>query len=169
MSNCIKECRPKCDPCSKQQKIIYCGRNLSCIGVLKGQDLNRAIELIGDEICQLKQIPNGQIVRFLPNEDCEGDGFILEISDSITGEIISTNAFCTDGGASVDLMITVTHSDLLSLINDDLLVKGATYEILSVDPLLYGGTTIYVKALTENSLEPIGTGLFYNPKYNNIT
>jgi hypothetical protein len=61
--------------------------------------------------------------------------------------------------------INVTLTELLQLITDSELEKGLTYEISGVQPFLYGGTTIWLKAISSNQLEVKGTGKFYVPKY----
>lgn len=43
---------------------------------------------------------------------------------------------------------------------------GTLYKITGVDTPLYGGTDIFLTALTSNKLSPDGYGVFYNPKYN---
>jgi hypothetical protein len=70
-----------------------------------------------------------------------------------------------------DIFITKTKAEIDALISTNALVKGATYKITGVHPTLYNdgtnsGTTIILKAISENVLETQGTGIFYNPKYN---
>ena len=70
-----------------------------------------------------------------------------------------------------DIFITKTKAEIDTLISTNALVKGATYKISGVHPTLYNdgtnsGTTIILKAISENVLETQGTGIFYNPKYN---
>lgn len=79
----------------------------------------------------------------------------------------------TSGGGST-IFITKTKAEIDTLISTNSLILGATYEIMGVHPTLYNdgtnsGTTIYLKAISTNGLEKIGTGKFYNPKYNNST
>ena len=67
--------------------------------------------------------------------------------------------------------ITKTKYEIDGLISTNALVKDATYKITGVHPTLYNdgtnsGTTILLKAISENVLETQGTGIFYNPKYN---
>ena len=62
-------------------------------------------------------------------------------------------------------MITKTLGDIYSDIANGILEKGAFYEIIDCDSNLYGGTTIYLHALSTSSLSDTGIGLFYNPKY----
>lgn len=88
-------CKPKCDPCSKQQRIMYCGKALPCVGVKKGDDLNKVIELFGDELCGLKQLISTQGVRIIENPDCgELGGFVIEIYDIPSDEVISSASYC---------------------------------------------------------------------------
>ncbi len=67
--------------------------------------------------------------------------------------------------------ITKTKTEIDALIIANTLIVGATYEITGVHTTLYNdgtdsGTTIYLQALTSNSLSKNGHGVFWNPKYN---
>ncbi len=63
----------------------------------------------------------------------------------------------------------VSKSELDILINTSELVIGALYTITDCDILLYGGTTLILEAISNNTLNESGVGLFYNPKYDQIT
>ena len=89
--------------------------------------------------------------------------------DSITGRLVASEI--SGGGGGGDIFITKTKAEIDALISTNALVKGATYKITGVHPTLYddgttSGTTIILKAISENVLETQGTGIFYNPKYN---
>jgi hypothetical protein len=85
-----------------------------------------------------------------------------------TGSTGSTGPTGPSGtGVSI---ITVSKSELDTLILSDMLVVGATYKITGVDPELYNdgsysGTTIYLQAFTANKLSEKGYGEFWNPIY----
>ena len=64
---------------------------------------------------------------------------------------------------SAQFLITKTRSEVLALIASSSLVKGATYEITDCDAALYGGTTIYLQALSNNQFAESGFGKFYLP------
>ena len=66
----------------------------------------------------------------------------------------------------VPIFITVTKSELDVLVTNSNLQVGATYKITGVHTALYGGTDILLQALTPNKLSVEGSGIFYNPKYN---
>ncbi len=66
---------------------------------------------------------------------------------------------------SISIQISVTKSELDDLITDNELVPNVLYEISGCDESLYGGTTLYLKAISNNKLETSGIGKFYNPKY----
>ena len=75
------------------------------------------------------------------------------------------------GGGGGQIAFTKTKAEIDTLIAGNDLVAGAMYEITGVHPTLYNdgtnsGTTILLKAISENVLETQGTGIFYNPKYN---
>ena len=81
------------------------------------------------------------------------------------------NPIVSASGGGGDIFITKTKAEIDALISTNALVKGATYKITGVHPTLYddgttSGTTIILKAISENVLETQGTGIFYNPKYN---
>lgn len=59
----------------------------------------------------------------------------------------------------------VTKVELDVLIENENLQPGVLYEISGVQPFLYGGTTIWLKAVSETQLEVRGLGKFYVPKY----
>lgn len=62
--------------------------------------------------------------------------------------------------------IEVTKNELDALILTFSLIPGYFYIINGVDVNLYGGTTIILEAISNNQLSDYGTGIFYNPKYN---
>ncbi|PWA05299.1 hypothetical protein [Flavobacterium laiguense] len=71
---------------------------------------------------------------------------------------------------SVAAPITKTKAEIDALITTNGLVAGATYKITGVHPYLYNdgtnsGTTIFLQALTINTLAKEGHGEFWNPKY----
>ncbi len=81
--------------------------------------------------------------------------------DGLTGATGPGGAtFITKTKAEMDLLVG-TYSGL---------IPGTTYQISGVHPTLYNdgataGTTIYLQALTVNTLSKDGHGEFYNPKY----
>ena len=92
-------------------------------------------------------------------------GGSVNVTKDVTGGKIDVEV---SGG---DIFITKTKAEIDALISTNALVKGATYKITGVHPTLYNdgtnsGTTILLKAISENVLETQGTGIFYNPKYN---
>ena len=75
-----------------------------------------------------------------------------------------------DIGPGTTIFSIVTKNDLDTLILGDQLVPGVLYNITDVHPTLYDdgvitGTSIFLEALTFNTLSDEGTGVFYNPKY----
>ena len=61
--------------------------------------------------------------------------------------------------------IEVTKNELVSLVITSSLIPGYFYIIEGVDVDLYGGTTIILEAVSNNKLSDYGSGIFYNPKY----
>lgn len=69
------------------------------------------------------------------------------------------------GDFILSYVISVTKSAIDALITANKLFKGITYNITDADVNLYGGSSIFLKAISVNKLEQTGTGLFYNPIY----
>lgn len=61
--------------------------------------------------------------------------------------------------------IEVTKNELEALIITSSLIPGYFYIISGVDSSLYSGTTIILESVAPNKLSEKGTGLFYNPIY----
>ncbi|TPG42004.1 hypothetical protein [Flavobacterium pectinovorum] len=84
-------------------------------------------------------------------------------ADQIIKEV-DKNSF---GGSSA---ISVTKFELDNLIRNNALIPGSYYIVSGVHPALYddgtsNGTTIYIRAATNNKLEKNGHGEFWNPRY----
>lgn len=97
------------------------------------------------------------------------DEALVTLANKICGISLIPGPPGPAGNATVYI---VTTSELNDLISNNKLVPGAMYKILNVHPSLYNdgsspGTTILIKAFSTNKLEKEGTGLFFNPKYNN--
>lgn len=68
-------------------------------------------------------------------------------------------------GSGSGSIITIDIDELNSIIQNNEVINGQLYEIKYVDQELYGGTTIYLKGTSNNTLNESGYGKFYNPKY----
>lgn len=90
--------------------------------------------------------------------------YVLKVNNTEPDEF--GNVSVEGGGTTGESYIEVTKSELDTHITNSTLVPGVLYAISGVDTALYGGTTVYLRALTANSIETKGTGKFYNPKYN---
>ena len=64
--------------------------------------------------------------------------------------------------------IITTTLEVISLITNNELILGQFYLITDADPTLYGGTTVFVQAISTNKLSLSGEGIFYTPKYDPI-
>ena len=62
-------------------------------------------------------------------------------------------------------LIEVTKAELDTHVLNSTLIPNFLYKITGVQPFLYGGTDIYLKAISTNALEEKGMGKFYVPKY----
>ena len=74
--------------------------------------------------------------------------------------------FGAGGGSGSATIVTKTKAEIDTLMSGNDLVPLTVYEITGVDTALYGGSTIYLQAITNNTLAVDGVGKFYNPKYN---
>ena len=94
-------------------------------------------------------------------------------SNTLSATTVSATTFYGDGshltgisGGTGGGLITRTKAEMDVLIAANGLIAGNFYMITGVDELLYGGTDIVLQAITTNKLSVKGSGIFYNPKYN---
>jgi len=73
----------------------------------------------------------------------------------VNGTVLSTN-----------YIVKISKHQADSLIFIKKLRIGTTYKITGVEPTLYGGTDIFLQALSDSTFSSNGTGIFYNPRYN---
>lgn len=100
------------------------------------------------------------------------DEALVTLANKICGINLIPGPPGPPGPAGSATIYNVTTSELNDLISNNELVPGAMYKILNAHPSLYNdgsssGTTILIKAFSTNKLEKEGTGLFFNPKYDN--
>lgn len=112
----------------------------------------------------------GQLILSTPST-ASGNYFIPLSVNNQFADAAGNITIATGGGASDPFWIEVTRTQADTLITSSTLVKGATYKITGVHPSLYNdgtnsGTTIYLRAIENNTFSVDGTGEFYNPKYN---
>ena len=112
---------------------------------------------------------------FKPSDD------IYVTSGSIDHDANVISLVRTDAGTVlIDDVVTIIEkdiTDIIQLINDGKLVKGVTYKINNCDSELidngsegkFSGTTVYLLALERNKLADTGVGIFYTPKYSQVT
>ena len=107
--------------------------------------------------CKLKNTAVGGIQSIVA-----GTNVTIDNTDPLNPVVNSTGG---GGGQPTESVIEVTKEQLDTLIGDSELVEGALYKINGVQPFLYGGTTIWLRAINSNALENKGTGEFFVPKY----
>ena len=112
----------------------------------------------------------------------QGDGCLLKVEE-IIGTILDYTVQPFEGGkepvnrpcyynATYDVITDYplsqphTKAEIDYLVNNNLLVPGAFYNITDVDKFLYGGTEIVIQANSVHTFNDTAMGLFYNPKYN---
>lgn len=111
----------------------------------------------------------------------QGDGCSFRVID-VTGTILDYTVQPFSGGqepvnrpcyynATYDVITDYplsqphTKAQIDYLVNNNLLVPGAFYNITDVDKFLYGGTEIVIQANSVHTFNDTAMGLFYNPKY----
>lgn len=113
---------------------------------------------------------DGTIVNY--GELIIADGQLIVTSGTVSNfgtiELLSLNNTST----SLSL-ITITKVALYALILANGLIPGSTYKINGVHPTLYddgttSGTSILLQAVTTSKLSTEGSGIFYNPKYDQL-
>lgn len=119
-SNCYNTCAPKCDPCKKQDKLYYCGKDLECLNVLSGDDLMKTLEVYGETICQIREdidtteTSNGthvEVIAVAPGVVCENGGINVRIISDLTGNVLSSNNICN----GVDGESEETHVEVVEV------------------------------------------------------
>lgn len=48
------KCKPKCNMCKSQGKLLFCGETNECLGIKKGAEISSVIMELMDVICDLK-------------------------------------------------------------------------------------------------------------------
>ena len=66
-------------------------------------------------------------------------------------------------------VISMSYASFLTNINSSSLIPNVIYNITDADPNLYGGTSIFLQAITNNTISSSGKGIFYNPIYPMMT
>lgn len=125
-------------------------------------------------------VPN-DILNFIYEEQENGNqGDINGVSGS---QVVYTSTPFTGGdpfphnmpcyyNAAADIIVdypmsqAFTKAEIQKFIADKTLVPGAFYYIKGLDPSLYGGTTCILQAVSPNTFDPRGMGLFHTPDYN---
>jgi len=152
-NNCYKPntCAPKCDPCNSQERLLYCGKDIECLGVEKGNELTRVMETFGETICQIQQTLSTDahivVTAISAGVVCEFGGVRIDVVEDLTNTVISTNNIC-NGGESEPFFIEVTYAEAETLISDEELIEGVTYSITDKG--------IFVQALANNILSSVG-------------
>lgn len=83
-----------------------------------------------------------------------------------SGTKIYGNFQIVDGINLADSILRLTKFQADSLINLKKLRVGNNYRIKNTHPSLYGGTDIILRAVAPDAFAKKGTGIFYNPRYN---
>lgn len=121
-SSCNKCCEPKCDPCLKQQKIMYCGRDIECLDINRGEDLNKTIKKIADWVCTQINTPRADtyvnLVEVELGELCETGGVTIQVIEFATDNLVEEYTICNQ-----------VPFELLAELNGNLLGETTTLNI----------------------------------------
>lgn len=95
--SCNNSCKPVCNPCSKQIKIMYCGQPINCLDISRGDQLDAIIKKLGDKVCQ--QEANFQSLTYVNIEDatveqCNSGGYVIQVINLSTGEVVEEAVIC---------------------------------------------------------------------------
>lgn len=97
--------------------------------------------------------------------DLKGYKAVNAADGTADDDLVTVRQLNAQGGGGA-LIIQATRNELINtLIPNNGLIPGVLYEISGCDAALYGGTTIWLKAVSTNTLNGKGVGLFYTPKY----
>lgn len=150
-NHCNNSCKPICDPCGKQPKMLYCGRPIDCLNINRGDKLDDIIKIVGDKICQIQ----GDIdqISYVNIEDatvdqCEYGGYVIQVldlgSDNLIEEAIICNAIpltFQENGVEISQALTVNFED------SDTISVTATHDVPS-DTTTYSFDTINTTNIT---------------------
>lgn len=120
-NHCNNKCKPVCDPCSKQPKILYCGRPVSCLDIKRGDKIDDILKVVGDKLCQLQE--DMSQVTYVNIEDatleqCEYGGYVIQVLDLGSDNLIEQAIICNatpltfqENGVEVSQALTVNFED----------------------------------------------------------
>ena len=105
---CFNSCNKVCDPCKKQVENHYCGKDISCLGIKKGEKVYETIEKIGDKVCQM--IQEGSADTYLNiieanAEQCPNGGSVFQILQYGSGNILSEVVVCSESTSGTYLNV----------------------------------------------------------------
>jgi len=120
-THCNNSCKPVCDPCSKQPKILYCGRPIDCLNIKKGDKLDDIIKVVGDKLCQIESGFDGLTyvnIEDATNLQCEYGGYVFQILSVSTNNLIEEAVVCNstpltfqENGVEISQALTVNFED----------------------------------------------------------
>jgi hypothetical protein len=102
----------------------------------------------------------GQIASQVPTPPTGSVNMFIDSDNNKFGTTNHTGDVTILGG-----LTTITKAELDTLVSTSALTAGHFYLISGASQSLYGGTDIIIQAVSSDKLDPKGTGLFYNPKY----
>lgn len=112
--SCDNRCAPKCDPCSKQPRIMYCGNNIDCLGVNKGDDLMRVVSKMGSWICEYISLEqsstNISLTEIEPGETCTHGGVTITITNADTDAVLQEYDLC-NAVENPETYLTITETE----------------------------------------------------------
>jgi len=92
---CKKGCG--CENCCTQSNIIYCGKNINCLDIKKGDEIHSTIKKLGDAICQIIGDPStGNYINIIEasEDQCPEGGYVIQAIDSVTGVVLNSVPVC---------------------------------------------------------------------------
>jgi len=127
---CDNSCANTCDNCSKQGRIYYCGVDIDCLNIQRGDDIHRAIKKLGDKVCQMANEENPLTyvsIEDATEEQCPTGGVVLQILQVGSDNLVSEYILCN--GSDFEMLETISYEDLQQLISDSELIEGKFYTV----------------------------------------
>lgn len=149
-------CKPNCDPCCNQKAIYYCGKDIECLNIEKGEEIKDVIRKITTQLCKVSdqaELDTYIDVRDASQTECPTGGYVIEVKRVQGDTIVNSFEICT-GGVETEL-----NSSLLGTAHTIDVVKDDGVKILGTNSL---GLTQYTFTTTEDITYNEGLTLIAN-------
>lgn len=149
-------CKPNCDPCCNQKAIYYCGKDIECLNIEKGEEIKDVIRKITTQLCKVSdqaELDTYIDVRDATQTECPTGGYVIEVKTVQGDTLVNSFEICT-GGVETEL-----NSLPLGTAYTIDVVKDEGIKILGTNAL---GVTQYTFTTTEDITYSDGLTLIAN-------